>query len=58
VTLIENAIPTRLTAPQARAKAEECRAMAKVAIEKSHRIMLNSIAQTWERIAESAGEET
>jgi hypothetical protein len=31
--------------------------MAKVVREQSHRIMLESIAQTWERIAESANDE-
>ena len=48
--------PKRLTPTEAKAKAEECREMAKVAIEKSHRIMLESIAQTWDRIAETAHE--
>ena len=46
--------PKRLTPSEAKAKAEECRAMAKVALDQSHRVMLESIAQTWERIAESA----
>ena len=55
--MTENASSQRLTADQARAKAEECRGMAKVAHDKSHRIMLNSIAQTWDRIAETAGAE-
>jgi hypothetical protein len=50
-------LPKRLTRQQALAKAEECRAMARVAIDKSQRIMLNSIAQTWERIAEIAHDE-
>jgi hypothetical protein len=36
---------------------KKSRAMAKVALDKSHRIMLESIAQTWERIAESAHDE-
>jgi hypothetical protein len=45
--------PKRLSRQQALAKAEECREMAKVAHDQSHRIMLNSIAQTWERIAET-----
>jgi hypothetical protein len=49
--------PTRLTPAEAKAKAAECRAMAKAALDKSHRIMLESIAQTWERIAETATSE-
>jgi hypothetical protein len=49
--------PQKLTPTEARAKAEDCRAMAKVALDKSHRIMLLSIAQTWERIAETGHEE-
>jgi hypothetical protein len=52
-----NGIAERLTASRARGKAEECRAMAKVAVEKPHRIMLESIAQTWDRIAETVNEE-
>ena len=56
--MTENTIPTRLTAAQARAKAEECRAMAKTALDKSNRIMLNSIARTWDNIAENAAKET
>jgi hypothetical protein len=54
--MTETVYAKRLTATQASAKAKECREMAKVAIDKSHRIMLNSIAQTWERIAETAAE--
>ena len=48
--------PKRLTPTEAKAKADECRAMARVALDQSHRIMLESIAQTWDRIAESAFE--
>jgi hypothetical protein len=44
-------LPKRLTPAEAQAKAEECRALAKVALDQSHRIMLISIAHTWERIA-------
>jgi hypothetical protein len=47
----------RLTPMEARAKAEECRRLARVVLDQSHRIMLESIAQTWERIADSAHEE-
>ena len=49
--------PKRLSSREARAKAEECREMAKVALDKSHRIMLESIAQTWERIAQTTQDE-
>jgi hypothetical protein len=34
-------------------KASECRAMAMAATERSHRIMLEHIASTWDRIAET-----
>ena len=47
----------RLSRQQALAKAEECRELAKLAHDKAHRIMLNSIAETWERIAETAVDE-
>jgi hypothetical protein len=43
--------PKRLTPAEAQAKAEECRAQAKVALDNSHRVMLIHIAETWERIA-------
>ena len=46
-----------LTRMQALAKAEECRTLARAARDQSQRIMLDSIAQTWERIAETAYEE-
>jgi len=49
--------PKPLTRAEAKAKAEECRRWAKVARDQSHRIMLESIAQTWERIAETAHDE-
>jgi hypothetical protein len=49
--------PKRLTPTDAKAKAEECRTLAKVVLDQSHRIMLESIAQTWERIADSTYEE-
>jgi hypothetical protein len=45
--------PKRLTPAEAQAKADECRALAKVAESNSHRLMLTSIAETWERIAAS-----
>jgi hypothetical protein len=40
-----------ITADQARAKVAECLAMAKVARDPSHKIMLCHMAETWERIA-------
>jgi hypothetical protein len=43
--------PKRLTPAEAQAKADECRTLAKVALDNSHRVMLISIAETWERIA-------
>ena len=48
--------PHRLSPTEARAKAEECRALAKTMRNQSHRIMLIHIAETWERIAESSHE--
>jgi hypothetical protein len=50
--LMSDETPKRLTPAEAQAKADECRAMARVALDKSHRIMLISIAETWERIAQ------
>jgi hypothetical protein len=41
----------RLTAEEAKFKALECREMAKTADRLAHRIMLEHMAQTWERIA-------
>jgi hypothetical protein len=49
--------PKRLTPAQARQKAEECRVLARTAQDNSHRIMLNHIAETWDRIADSAQSE-
>ena len=43
--------PKRLTPAEAQAKANECRALAGVALDNSLRVMLISIAETWERIA-------
>jgi hypothetical protein len=47
----------RLTRREALAKVEECRTLARTALDQSHRTMLNSIAETWERIAETAQDE-
>jgi len=41
----------RLTSDQCRKQADACREMACVAINPAHRIMLEHIAETWERIA-------
>jgi len=43
--------PPRLTAEEARAKVRECREMAARAIYSEHRIMLEHMPETWERIA-------
>jgi hypothetical protein len=45
----------RLTAAEARDKVTACRAMAARAISPEHRIMLEHMAETWERIAQSMG---
>jgi hypothetical protein len=41
----------RLTPAEVQARADECRVMAKRALNQSHQIMLISMAETWERIA-------
>jgi hypothetical protein len=41
----------RLTAAEAHAKADECREMARRDQSSEHKIMLEHMAQTWERIA-------
>ena len=43
--------PRRLNAEEAREKIAECRSMARRAINPEHRIMLERMAETWERIA-------
>ena len=45
----------RLTAAEARAKAAECRELAQQANYPEHRLMLEHIAETWERIARGHG---
>jgi hypothetical protein len=40
----------RLTIEECHAKAAECRDMAKRAIKPEHRVMLDHMAETWERI--------
>jgi hypothetical protein len=41
----------RLTFEECSAKAAECRAMAEQAWQDGHRVMLEHIAETWERIS-------
>ena len=43
-----------LTIEECRAKAAECRAMARDAVQADHRVMLLHIAETWERISAAA----
>ena len=43
--------PKRLTLEEARFKVIECRDLAKRAFNPEHRIMLDHMAETWERIA-------
>ena len=43
--------PDRLTADQCRGKANECREAARIAIKQEHQIMLQHMAETWDRIA-------
>src|SRR5262245_33945923 len=42
----------RRTAEHAKAKADECRALAKTTADKSHVIMLMQMSGTWDRMAE------
>jgi hypothetical protein len=42
---------SRLTPAEAQQKADECRELAKRALNPEHRVMLNHMAETWERIA-------
>jgi hypothetical protein len=45
--------PKRLNADEAHAKVRECRDMARRALNPEHRVMLEHMAETWERIAKS-----
>jgi hypothetical protein len=45
-----------MTADQARAKVVECMEMAAVARDRSHKIMLEHMAGTWQRIAKDIDE--
>ena len=42
----------RLTLEECHAKVAECRDMARRALNPNHRVMLEHMAQTWERICE------
>jgi hypothetical protein len=41
----------RMTAEECRSKAADCREMARVAFKPEHKIMLQHVAETWDRIA-------
>jgi uncharacterized protein YjbJ (UPF0337 family) len=45
--------PTRLDAEQCQKSADECRRLARTAKDPSHRIMLEQMAASWERMANS-----
>jgi hypothetical protein len=45
-------MPERLTIEECRAKAAECRDIARRAAKSDHRTMLEHMAETWERIGE------
>jgi hypothetical protein len=47
-------VPHQLSKEQCLAKAKECRDLARAAAKKQHRVMLDHIAETWERLAEAA----
>ena len=47
----------RLTAIQAKAKADECREIARCSAKAEHRVMLHHMAETWERIALSVADQ-
>lgn len=52
--IMANAEPSkRLTRDQCLAKAKECREMAHLHANSAHRIMLEHMAETWERIAQA-----
>lgn len=44
---------TRMTTADARAKADECRELARQAKVYAHRVMLEHMADTWQRIADN-----
>ena len=46
----------RLTAAQCHAKADECLEMAALARDASHKIMLQHMADTWQRIAKDVSD--
>jgi len=45
--------PTRVDAEEARARAAECREEAKRSPKREHKIIMEHVAQTWDRIAKS-----
>jgi hypothetical protein len=47
-------VPHRLSKEQCLAKAKECRDLIRLATPSEHRVMLGQIAETWERLAETA----
>ena len=48
----------RLSAEECKSKAEDCREMGRVAVRSEHRIMLQHMAETWERIATDVSDNT
>ena len=46
-----------LTRMEAKAKSDECRRLAEVAADQLHRALLEDIAQSWDRMAESIYDE-
>jgi hypothetical protein len=44
-------LPKRLSSAECKAKADECREMARLATRQEHKTMLEHMAETWDRIA-------
>ena len=55
---MDKKLTRRLTATDARDKASECRDMARRVQKPEHRVMLEDMAETWERLAIKLGEAT
>ena len=53
---MDNEPTRRLTAADARDKASECRDMARRAQRPEHRVMLEEMADTWDRLAVKLGD--
>ena len=49
--MVEPANGRRVSAAECRKKAEECRKLARVVDKPQHRVMLEHMAETWERLA-------